>query len=74
MQILTPNHWTEVGNPSGGIRRGIKGAEGEGDPIERSAVSINIIPWETEPTTRQHRWAGPRPLMYIVEDCLIWPQ
>jgi hypothetical protein len=43
-------------------------AEEEGDPIGRSAVSTNLVPWElsdTEPPARQHTQAGPRPPTHI---------
>jgi hypothetical protein len=61
MQILTPNHWTEFGDPYGGNRGRIEGDKGEGIPIGRPAVSTNPDPLEipeTEPSTRQHTWAG----------------
>jgi hypothetical protein len=63
MQICTPNHWNEVGDPYGVTGGKIKEAEGEGDPIGRPAFSTNPDPWklsETELPTRQHIWAGPR--------------
>ena len=44
MDVDTPNHWTEVRDPYGGIRGRIEGAEGEGDPIGRPAVSTNLDP------------------------------
>jgi hypothetical protein len=45
MQILITNLWTEVGDPCGKIRGRIEGAEGEGDPIRRPAVSTNPDLW-----------------------------
>jgi hypothetical protein len=65
-QILTPNHWTEVGDTYGWIRGKTEEAERESgsDPIGRPAVSTNPDPRElpeTEPPTRNvHRLArGP---------------
>jgi hypothetical protein len=46
----------------------IGGAEGEGKPIGRPAVSTNSNPWEvqeTETPTQQHTGAGLRPLAYM---------
>ena len=57
--ILTPNHWTEVGDPYGWIRGRIEEAERESHPIERPTVSPNPdsreLP-ETEPPTRSIQW------------------
>jgi hypothetical protein len=45
MQILTPNHWTEVGNPCGSIRERLEEAEEESNCIGRpAAVSTNLNP------------------------------
>jgi hypothetical protein len=44
MQILTQNHWNEFRDPSGGIRRRVKGVEVDGDHIGRPAVSTNLDP------------------------------
>jgi len=57
MQIPTPNHCTEVRGLCRGIGGRIKGAEREGDPIGRPAVSNNPDTWEIpeiEPPTRSH--------------------
>jgi hypothetical protein len=54
MQILTPNHSTEVGGLYGWIMERLEEAEEKGDPIERPAVSTNWDPWslsDTEPPT-----------------------
>jgi hypothetical protein len=53
-QILTPNHWTEVGDPYGWFRR-TEEAEVEGNPIGRPVVSSHPDPRElpeTEPPIR----------------------
>ena len=60
-KIPIPNHWTEVGNQYGWIRGRIKEAEGEGDPIWRTSVSINLDTKElseTKAPTGQHTQAG----------------
>ena len=65
MQILTANHWTEVRDPYGRVRGRIEGAEGDGNPIGRPTVSTNLDPWElpeTEPPTKEHTLACPKPL------------
>jgi hypothetical protein len=75
-QILTPNHWTEVRDPYGGIGGKTEGSEGDGNPIRRPAFSTNPDPWmlpESEPPTK-HTQAGLRPLTYIAGSCLVWPQ
>jgi hypothetical protein len=36
MQILTANHWIEVEDPYGRVRRRIEGAEGDGNPIGKT--------------------------------------
>lgn len=56
MQILTSNHWTEVGDPNGELVEGLKELKGEDEPIGRPVVSTKLDPWElpkTEPQTRQ---------------------
>jgi hypothetical protein len=64
MQILTVNHWIEVGDPYGRVRGRIEGAEADGNPIGRPTVSTNLEHWElseTKPPTKVHTWAGPKP-------------
>jgi hypothetical protein len=41
MNILTVNHWTEVEDHFGKVRGRIKGAEEDGNPIGKTAVSTN---------------------------------
>jgi hypothetical protein len=74
-QMLTPRHWTEVGDPYGWIRGRIEEAERGSDPIGRPAVPTNPDPREfpeTEPPTRSiHRLPrGP----WHTEVCLVRPQ
>jgi hypothetical protein len=61
MQILTANHWSEVGDTYGRVRRRIEGAKGDGNPTGRPAVSNNQDPSElpeAKPSTKEHAWAG----------------
>ena len=54
MQILTAKHWIEVRDPYGRVGGRIEGAEGDGNPIGRPAISIKLDPWElleTKPQT-----------------------
>jgi hypothetical protein len=39
--MLTANHWTEHGDPNGGVKERTEGAEGVGSPIGRTTISIN---------------------------------
>jgi hypothetical protein len=59
MQILTANHWIEIGNPYGRVRGRIERAEGDGEPIRRPAVSTNLdhseLP-ETKPKSNEQTW------------------
>jgi hypothetical protein len=41
MQILTADHWTEMGDPDGRVRGRIGDAEGVCNPIGRTRVSTN---------------------------------
>jgi hypothetical protein len=57
MQILTSNHYIEVGDPYGRVRVRIEGAEGDGNPIGRPKESTNLYHWEvpeTKPPTKEH--------------------
>ena len=77
MQILTTKHWTEGGNPNGRVRGRIEGTEGDGNPIGRSSVSTNLDPWqlpEIKPPTKEHTWAGLKPLAHLAQDHPVWLQ
>jgi hypothetical protein len=68
MQIVTANHWTDIGNPYGKDRVRTEGAEGNDNPIGRPIVSSNTDPWdfpETNPLTKEHTWAGLRLLAHV---------
>jgi hypothetical protein len=43
-QMLTANHWTEHGDPSGGVRERTEGAEVVCNPIGRATISTNQTP------------------------------
>ena len=67
-QILTPNHFTEVGDPYGWIKGRMEDTEKEDYPIGRPAVSTTPDPWdvsETKSPTRQHTVAGQRSWTHI---------
>ena len=56
------------GNPYGRVRGRIKAAEGNGNPIRRPTVSINLDPWkisETDLQDKEHAQAGPRRLAHM---------
>ena len=59
-----PNQWTGAADACGCIREKLEEAEGEGYPIGRPAVSINLVPRglsDTEPPNREHALADLRP-------------
>jgi hypothetical protein len=39
--MLTANHWAEHGDPNGGVRKRIEGAEAVFNPIGRTKTSTN---------------------------------
>ena len=47
MQTLTDNHWTQVRNPYGRVRRQKEGAVGDANPLRRPIISSNPVTWET---------------------------
>jgi hypothetical protein len=60
MQILTSNHWTEVGDSYGRVRERVEGVEGDGNHIEKTISTIldpSELP-ETKPPTKEHTWVG----------------
>jgi len=68
MQILTADHWTEVGDPCGRVRGRIEEDEGDSNPIGKPTVSTNLDAWElpeTKPPTKGHTWTDPRPLTHM---------
>jgi hypothetical protein len=61
MQILTANHWTEPGDPSGRVRRRTEGAEGVCHLIGRTILTKQNIPPPqklpgTKPPTKEYTW------------------
>jgi len=44
MRMLAANHWTEHGDPNGGVRERSKGAEPVYNPIGRTTIPTNQIP------------------------------
>jgi hypothetical protein len=60
MQIFTANHQIAAGDPHGKVKRRMEGAEGDCNPIGRTAISPNLIPhppselsW-TKPPTKEY--------------------
>jgi len=50
------------------LRRMIEGPEGDRNSTGRPRESTDLHPWEpseTEPPTREHTWAGLRPLAHM---------
>jgi hypothetical protein len=70
--MLPANHWTEHGDPSGGVRVRIEGAEGVCKPIGRTTISTNQTPPPppglpgAKPPTKVYTWKDPwlQPHMY----------
>jgi hypothetical protein len=52
MRTLAVNHWTERGNPSGGVRERIEGAQGVCNPV-RTIISINQAPLSSQGLNHQ---------------------
>ena len=70
MQIPTVKHGMEVRDSYRRVRSRMEGTEGDYNPIGRPTVSTNLYLWElpqTEPPTKEHVWAGPRPPAHVVE-------
>ena len=62
--MLAANHWTEHGDPNGGVRERTKGAEGVYNPIRRTTISTNQTPPPpelpgTKPPTKEYTWRDP---------------
>ena len=69
MQIPTAKQWTELGDSYGRIGGRIAGPEGD-NSIGRPTESANLDPSGLQrlPSTKEHRWAGPRPLCSYIAD------
>jgi hypothetical protein len=52
MQIITAEHWTEVGNPYGKVRGRSEGTEGD-DPIGKSTELTNLSPGSSHRLSHQ---------------------
>jgi hypothetical protein len=55
VQMLTPNHQTENGDPKGQVRRKTEGAERVCSPIGRKTVSTNQTPYSFQGINYQPR-------------------
>jgi hypothetical protein len=66
--MLTANHWTEHGDPNGGVRERTEGAERVCSPIGRTTISTNQTPPDlhrTKPPTKEYTWREPCLQMHI---------
>jgi len=62
MRMVTDNHWTEQGDPNGGVREKTEGAEGVYNAIGRTIISTNQTPPELpaiKPPTNEYTWRDP---------------
>ena len=53
MQITTNIHWTEVEDPYGRVKRGIRGPQRDVNLTEIPTVWTNLDPWETHRLSHQ---------------------
>ena len=60
MQILTANHWTEIGDPNERVRGRTEGAEGGGNPIGRTTAT-------TDPDISQRLSHQPKSIHELVQ-------
>jgi len=59
MRMLAANHWTKQGDPNGGVREKIEGAEWVYNPIGRKTVSTNQAPSDLpgiKPPSNEYTW------------------
>jgi hypothetical protein len=67
-QLPAANHWIEVRDPYGRIKRKIEGAEEDLNPIGITTVSTNMdsseLPETTTPT-KEHKWIGLWPWAHV---------
>jgi len=62
MRMFAANHWTEQGDPNGGVIEKTEGAEGVCNTIGRMTISVNQTPPElpgTKPLTNEYTWRDP---------------
>jgi hypothetical protein len=65
MQILIPNHWTELGDAFWSVRGRTEGTEERGNSIGRPTMSTNLDLWElpeTEQLTKKNTQVCPKSL------------
>jgi hypothetical protein len=51
--MLAANHWTEFGDPNGGVRERTEGTEGVCKPIGRTTISTNQNPQSSQGLNHQ---------------------
>jgi len=62
MRMLAANHWTEQGDPNGGVREKTEGAEGVCNTIGRTTISTNQTSPDlprNKPPTNEYTWRDP---------------
>jgi hypothetical protein len=59
--MLAANHWTERGDPNGGVRGKTEGAEGVCNPKGRTILINQMLPEfpGTKPPTKEYTWRDP---------------
>ena len=78
MQILTPNQWTEAGNPCGWIREKLEEAEEEVYPVGGPTISNNLdLPgclrhWASNQASYTRWYKATN--TYTEKDCQVWTQ
>jgi hypothetical protein len=64
MQRCTAKNWMELKDFCGRVGGIIEGPKRDRNSMGRPTELTNLDPWglsETEPTTKEHKWAEPRP-------------
>jgi hypothetical protein len=77
MQMLTPNHWTKVGDSYRGIRGKIEETEGESGPLGRLSISTYQTPESSQRLSHQpgaYTGWSKAPGIYVAEVYLFWLQ
>lgn len=74
MRMVAANHWTEQGNPNGGVREKSEGAERVCNTIGRITISTNQSPPEVPRTNHQPmstHGVHMTPGTYVAEDAFL---
>jgi len=74
MWMLAANHWTEHGDPNGGIRVMTEGAKGVCNLIGRTTISNKQVPQSSQGLNHQTKNTHKEPMIpaaYITENGLV---